>query len=201
MEIRRSYDRLISTMGFTILVRCHLYIESGPSYMSPYAALGHSELIKLPTKTSSKFWLTGTLWRESSVDTSHWWTPRTDDLQCRKWFHVMISCLCWYIPDIRFLRIYCTNNHTHSFNMMTSSNGNIFCVMALCVANSPVTGEFPWQRPVTRSFDLFFDLRLNKRLSKQTWDCWFETPPCSLWCHCNKKLYWVVVGSLRFSWY
>ena len=30
MEIRRSYDRLISTMGFPILVRCHLYIESGP---------------------------------------------------------------------------------------------------------------------------------------------------------------------------
>ena len=30
VEIRRSYDRLISTMGFPILVRCHLYIESGP---------------------------------------------------------------------------------------------------------------------------------------------------------------------------
>ena len=26
--------------------------------------------------------------------------------------------------------------------------------------------EFPAQRPVTRSFDVFFDLRLNKRLSK-----------------------------------
>ena len=25
------------------------------------------------------------------------------------------------------------------------------------------------QRPVTRSFDVFFDLRLNKRLSKQSW--------------------------------
>ena len=31
MEIRRSYDRLISTMGFSILVRCYLYIESGLS--------------------------------------------------------------------------------------------------------------------------------------------------------------------------
>ena len=30
VEIRRSYDRLISTMGFPILVRWHLYIESGP---------------------------------------------------------------------------------------------------------------------------------------------------------------------------
>ena len=36
--------------------------------------------------------------------------------------------------------------------------------MALCAGNSPVTGEFPSQRPVTRSFDVFFDLRLNKGL-------------------------------------
>ena len=42
-------------------------------------------------------------------------------------------------------------------------------LLALCAGNSPVTGEFPSQRPVTRSFDVFFDLRLNKRLSKQPW--------------------------------
>ena len=30
------------------------------------------------------------------------------------------------------------------------------------------TDEFPTQRPVTRSFDVFFDLRPNKRLSKQS---------------------------------
>ena len=40
-------------------------------------------------------------------------------------------------------------------------------ILALCVGNSPVTGEFPSQRPVTRSFDVFFDLCLNKQLSKQ----------------------------------
>ena len=39
-----------------------------------------------------------------------------------------------------------------------------------------VTCEFPAQRPVTRSFDIFFDLRLNKQLSKQSWGWWFETP-------------------------
>ena len=33
---------------------------------------------------------------------------------------------------------------------------------------SSVTGEFPSQRPVTQSFDVFFDLHLNKRLSKQS---------------------------------
>ena len=35
--------------------------------------------------------------------------------------------------------------------------------LAICVGNLPVTGELPAQRPVTRSFDVFFDLRLNKR--------------------------------------
>ena len=35
-------------------------------------------------------------------------------------------------------------------------------LLAFCAGNSPVTGEVPTQRPVTRSFDVFFDLRLNK---------------------------------------
>ena len=40
-------------------------------------------------------------------------------------------------------------------------------LLAICAGNSPVTGEFPTQRPVTRGFGISFDLRLNKRLSKQ----------------------------------
>ena len=60
-------------------------------------------------------------------------------------------------------------------------------LLAICAGNSPVTGEFPAQRPVTQSFDVFFYLRLNKRLSKQSWGWWFETPPRPLWCHCNAK--------------
>ena len=58
-------------------------------------------------------------------------------------------------------------------------------LLALCAGNSPVTGEFPTQRPVMRDFDVFFNLRLNKRLSKQSWGRWFETPSRSLWRHCN----------------
>ena len=42
-------------------------------------------------------------------------------------------------------------------------------LLAICAGNSPVPGEFPTQMPVTRSFAVFFDLRLNKRLSKQSW--------------------------------
>ena len=58
-------------------------------------------------------------------------------------------------------------------------------LLAFYAGNSPVTGEFPSQRPVTRKFDVFFDLRPNKQLSKQPWDWWFETPTGSLWRHCN----------------
>ena len=58
-------------------------------------------------------------------------------------------------------------------------------LLVLCAGNSPVTSEFPSQRPVTRSFDVFFDLRLTKRLSKQSRHRWFETPLRLLWRHCN----------------
>ena len=76
--------------------------------------------------------------------------------------------------------------------MITSSNGNMFRVTGFCAGNSPmtsgnsvVTGEFPSHRPMTRSFDVFVDLRLNKRLSKQSRRRWFETPSRSLWRQCN----------------
>ena len=49
-------------------------------------------------------------------------------------------------------------------------------LLGLCVGNLPVTGEFPGQSPVTRGFDVFFDLRLNKRLNKQARRRWFKTP-------------------------
>ena len=52
--------------------------------------------------------------------------------------------------------------------MMTISDGNISRVTGLCAGNSPVTGEFPSEMPVPRRFDAFFDLRLNKRLSKHS---------------------------------
>ena len=73
-------------------------------------------------------------------------------------------------------------------HMMTSSNGNIFRVTGPLCGEFNGPGEFPTQRPVTRSFDVFFDLRLNKRLSKQPWDWWFETPSWSLWRQCNADI-------------
>ena len=53
-------------------------------------------------------------------------------------------------------------------------------LLAICVGNSPATGEFPTERPVTQSFDVFFDLYLNKRLSLVIWDTTALTM-ASLW--------------------
>ena len=64
-------------------------------------------------------------------------------------------------------------------------------LLSLCEGNPPVTGGFPPQRPVTRSFDVFFDLRLNKRLSKKSRHRWFETPWLLLWRHCYMCADWM----------
>ena len=62
---------------------------------------------------------------------------------------------------------------------MTSSNRSIFSI------TGPLCG--------TQSFDVFFDLRLNKRLSKHSWAWWFETPSRSLWRHCNVVIMHIVI--------
>ena len=96
-----------------------------------------------------------------------------------------------YVRHRRVVIIGCTP-HTSGRNtmktmvsMMTSSNGNIFHVTGhLC-------REFTGHRwiPRTKANDAelwyFFYLCLNKRLSKQWWGWWFETPACPLWRHCN----------------
>ena len=87
--------------------------------------------------------------------------------------------------------------------MMTSSNGNIFRVTGPLCGEFTGPGEFPAQRPVTRSFDVFFDLRPNKRLSKQPWGWWFETLSWSLWHHCYGLCQNLNTGSmtlLRWHW-
>ena len=58
-------------------------------------------------------------------------------------------------------------------------------LLSICARNSPVPGEFPTQRPVTRSFDVFSDLRLNIRVGKRSRGWWFETLSRSLWRHRN----------------
>ena len=81
--------------------------------------------------------------------------------------------------------------------MMTSSNGNIFRVTGPLCGEFTSPGEFPTQRPVTRNFDVFFHLRLNKRLSKQQRGWWFETLSRTLWRHCNVIKYREITFSYK----
>ena len=55
----------------------------------------------------------------------------------------------------------------HAWSWWRHQMETFSALLAICAGNSPVSGEFPTQRPVTRSFDVYFDLRPNKRLSKQ----------------------------------
>ena len=91
-------------------------------------------------------------------------------LHCRKHIlHKVSFCVCPNLP-----------NAWWRHQMETFS-----ALLAICAGNSPVSGEFPAQRPVTRRFEVFFDLRPNKRLSKQSWGWCSETPSSSLWRHRN----------------
>ena len=94
---------------------------------------------------------------------------------------------------------YLTSQTTNHLSWWRHQMETFSALLAICAGNSPVSCEFPAQRPVTRSFDVFFDLCLNKRLSKQSWGWWLETLSCSLWRQSNDL--WntahVVIGRLR----
>ena len=87
----------------------------------------------------------------------------------------------------------CHDKPTDHASELTGHRGSWWChqmdtfsaLLALCEGNPPVTGGFTSQRPVTRSFGVFLDLRLNKWLSKQSGCRWFEAPSGSLWRHFN----------------
>ena len=98
-------------------------------------------------------------------------------------------------PHVLFWRmIYVVSSWWHH-QMETFS-----ALLALCAGNSPATGEFSSQRPVTRSFDIFCDLCLNKRLSKQSWGWWFETPSRSLWRHRNVQwVFWELMTAISWE--
>ena len=121
--------------------------------------------------------------------------------ECITWQSTTCSCLHWnnnkadklilhvkYIeaPMFPFIIYKKTKNNARTKTPWWRHQMETFsALLALCAGNSPVTGEFLAQRPVTRSFDVFFDLRLNKLLNKQSWGWWSGTQWRSLWRHCN----------------
>ena len=96
--------------------------------------------------------------------------------------------MCHGTFDIQFSKtdVYCAYNVLH---IMTSTNGNIFRVTGLLGGEFTGHRWIPRTKAMTRSFDIFFDLHMNRQLSKQWKRWWFETLPRSLWRHCNET-YW-----------
>ena len=91
---------------------------------------------------------------------SDWWGCRVLAINTPgPWFNIKKSSYPWWRPQMK----------------------TFSALLAICVGNSPVSGEFPAQRPVTWSFDVFFDLHLDGHL----WGWWLEIPSCPLWRQSN----------------
>ena len=85
---------------------------------------------------------------------------------------------CWWLGVVRKHAMHQQERYCSHDDVIKWKHFPRYWILAICAGNSPA------QRPVTRSL-VFFDLRLNKRLSKQTWGWWFETLSRPLWRHCN----------------
>ena len=82
-------------------------------------------------------------------------------------FPVILWHEVWTLLRVSFSRVTYFRNCMSKNPWWRHQMETFSALLALCAENSPVTGEFPAQRPVTRSFDVFFDVHLNKQLSKQ----------------------------------
>ena len=106
----------------------------------------------------------------------------------RKKNYIQASVL-WYIQVVAVFHSSEFNDSWWHHQMETFS-----ALLAIC---GEFTGprEFPAQRPVTQSFDVFFDLHFNKQLSNQSWGWWFEMPSRPSWRHCNVNEWYYITWS------
>ena len=99
------------------------------------------------------------------------------------WF---VNVKCWVVLTCK-LNIKLVNLNTNHVEAIKWKHFLRYWPFLRGIYRSPVNSLH--KGPVTRSFDIFFDLCLNKWLSKQSWGWWFEMPSCSLWCHFNDEIY------------
>ena len=136
--------------------------------ISIYAGNGLGRITYQPANVDENPWLHITSRTEVSSLITHGQhgTPCFRCIFVNEKFRIFIKISLKFVPDGGWIE---------TFSML----------MTLCEGNPPVTGAFPLQRPVTRSFDVFFALRLNKRLKKQLRRRWLQTPSYTLWHHRN----------------
>ena len=154
----------------------HYFNQCWPSFMTPYG-------------------ITGSHWVNTKQAANHcvfhWWKwllisaryPYTESRFKHRLFHqytyirdgIIITSIqqtMFYYDNMAWSGDYNLSRPTsrcHDSLLWRHQMETFSALLAFCAVNSPVTGEFPAQRPVTRSFDAFFDLCPNKRLSKQSW--------------------------------
>ena len=120
---------------------------------------------------------------EQRPHTRTWLLHRTwqGDMRSIKWFIIHVMCVlhCNVNTGISGRR---TESLIHD-DVIKWKHFPRYWPFVRGIHRTPVNS--PHKGPVTRSLDVFFDLLLNKRLSKQSWGWWFETPSCPLWRHCN----------------
>ena len=118
------------------------------------------------------------------------------------WSHFARGFIWLWLPmafpfHLNLYRIHRKDNLTGAW--WRHQMGPFSALLILYEGYTPVTGEIPSQRPVTRSFDVYFDLRPNKRVSKHSSRRWFETPSRSLWRRCNVFMVMPFLGVSRNS--
>ena len=115
----------------------------------------------------------------------------------QSWSHAILNpCYVWYIQEHVILggstppaRLTCTSDRHFCQRPWWRHQMETFSALLALVRG--IHRWFPSQRPVARSFDVFSDLRLNKRLSKQSRRQWFEIPSRLLWRHYNASHYFL----------
>ena len=88
-------------------------------------------------------------------------------------------------PGGTLLSTFIVQQHGNQYWWWRHQMEKFSAILAICAGNLPAIDEFPSRRPVTRSFDVFYDLHLHERLSKQSWGWWFETSSRPLCRHSN----------------
>ena len=109
-----------------------------------------------------------------------------------KTLYLKLSCAKWQ-PFCLGLHVY-TACPSYMSRYRWHQMETFSALLALWEGNSPVTGEFPSQRPVTLTFGGLFALRLKKRLSEQSKRRWLETSSRPLWRHCNAGTAFLIHG-------
>ena len=142
------------------------------------------------------------------VNSLHKWPSNAENVSIWWCHHDEVMQPCLYFKDSGGIFFAATHLVSGRLFRHRSKETSKFRISGFCVGNSPVTCDFstqiilplsmmtssigsifcftgPFCEFTSHSFDVSFDLRLNKGLSKQSWGWWFETSSVSLWHHCN----------------